>query len=212
MQGGTTAGMQGGRPVGLAFSPLCVRAFLSVCILAVLLPGCVRAHAKTEPEPPTLDVPAPPPRNVEARTPEPPPPVTLVEPARTLPAQPPPAPSAQQRADPTRSEPPKVEPAAPLDAPKPAEDPRSQPTTTLQTTPAERQAQVEKGTRDLLARALVDLNRIDYSHLNADARTQYDHARRFITQAEDALLKKNLVFASNLAEKALTLAAQLAGR
>ena len=210
MQEGTTDVRHG--LMGLACSQWRVPAFLSVCVLAVLLPGCVRAHAKTEPEPPPLDVPAPPPRNVEARTPEPPPPVTLVEPARTLPAQPPPAPSAQQRADPTRSEPPKVEPAAPLEAPKPVEDPKSQPTTTLQTTPAEREAQVEKGTRDLLARALVDLNRINYSLLKADARSQYDQARRFISQAEDALLKKNLVFANNLAGKASTLAAQLAGR
>jgi type IV secretory pathway VirB10-like protein len=190
----------------------CIVGFLSVGIPALLLPGCVRAHAKTEPEPPPLEVPAPPPRNVEARTPEPPPPVTLVEPVPTLPAPLPPAPSAQQRADPNRSEPPKIEPAAPLEAPKPADDSRSQPTTTLQTTPAEREAQVEKGTRDLLARALVDLNRIDYSRLKADARTQYDQARRFVSQAEDALLKRNLVFASNLAEKASTLAAQLAGR
>jgi hypothetical protein len=183
-----------------------------VCIPALLLSGCVRAHARTEPEPPPLDVPAPPPRNVEARTPEPPPPVTLVEPAPTVLEPPRPAPSAQQRADPAKSEPPKVEPAPPVEAAKPVEDSRSQPATTLQTTPTEREAQVEKGTRDLLARALVDLNRINYSLLKADARSQYDQARRFISQAEDALLKRNLVFANNLAGKASTLAAQLAGR
>ena len=43
-------------------------------------------------------------------------------------------------------------------------------------------------------------------------RGEYDQARRFISQAEDALVKKNLVFAKNLADKASTLAAQLAGR
>jgi hypothetical protein len=191
---------------------VCILAFLHVCILA-LLSGCVRAHAKTEPEPPPLDVPAPPPRNVEARKLEAPPPVTLVEdPAPTTLEPPRPAPAAQQRADPTKAEPPKVEPAVPVEATKPVEDSRSQPTTTLQTTPAEREAQVEKRTREMLAHALVDLNRIDYSRLKADARTQYDQAKRFISQAEDALLKKNLVFANNLADKASTLAAQLAGR
>ena len=48
--------------------------------------------------------------------------------------------------------------------------------------------------------------------LNADAQTQYDTAKRFIRQAEDALRAKNLVFAKNLADKAAALAAQLAGR
>jgi outer membrane biosynthesis protein TonB len=208
------------RHAGLAFLHFCIPAFLhsailvflSVCIPALLLSGCVRAHAKTEPEPPPLDAPAPPPRNVEARTPEAPPPVTLVEPVPTVLAPPTPAPSAQQRSDPTKPEPPKVEPAAPVEAAKPVEDPRGQPATTLQTTPAEREAQVAKGTRDVLARALADLNRIDYSRLKADARAQYDQAKRFISQAEDALQKRNFVFASNLADKALTLAAQLPGR
>jgi hypothetical protein len=188
-------------------------AFLHACMLAFPVSGCVRAHARTEPEPPPLDVPAPPPRNVEARKLEVPPPVTLVEePAQTILPAPRPAPSAQQRGDPTKSEPAKVEPAVPVETARPAEESRSQPTTTLQTTPAEREVQVEKHTRDLLARALGDLNRIDYSRLKADARTQYDQARRFISQAEDALLRKNLVFANNLADKASTLAAQLAGR
>ena len=196
----------------LAFLHLCIPAFLLVSMSAFLMSGCVRAHARTEPEPPPLDAPAPPPRNVEARTPEAPPPVTLVEPAPTVLAPPPTAPSIQQRSDPTRPEPPKVEPAAPVEAAKPVEDPRSHPATTLQTTPAEREAQVEKGTRDMLARALADLNRINYSQLKADVRAQYDQARRFISQAEDALQKRNLVFASNLADKASTLAAQLAGR
>ena len=38
----------------------------------------------------------------------------------------------------------------------------------------------------LLAPGDSDLNRINYQALNADARTQYDTARRFISQAEDA--------------------------
>jgi len=188
---------------------MCIPACLLVCIAAFLVSGCVRVHARTEPEPPPLDAPAPPPRKVEARTPEAPPPVTLVEPGPTVLAPPPPAPSAQQRPDPTKPEPPKVEPVPPVEAAKPVEDSKSQPTTTLQTTPAEREAQVEKGARDMLARALSDLNRIDYSRLKADARAQYDQARRFISQAEDALQKRNLVFASNLADKASTLASQL---
>ena len=63
-----------------------------------------------------------------------------------------------------------------------------------------------------LQRANADLNRVDYRALNADARTQYDTAKRFVRQADDAIRTKNLVFAKNLAEKAATIAAQLAGR
>ena len=48
--------------------------------------------------------------------------------------------------------------------------------------------------------------------LTSDGRTQYDTARRFIAQADDALTKKNLVLARSLADKALAVAAQLAAR
>ena len=41
--------------------------------------------------------------------------------------------------------------------------------------------------------------------------TQYDTAKRFIRQAEDAMRTKNLLFAKNLADKAAALAAQLGG-
>jgi len=53
---------------------------------------------------------------------------------------------------------------------------------------------------------------VDYRALNADARTQYDTAKRFVTQADDAIRTKNLVYAKSIAEKAATIAAQLAGR
>jgi hypothetical protein len=62
-----------------------------------------------------------------------------------------------------------------------------------------------------MARAAADLNKIDYRALNTDARTQYDTAKRFIEQAEDAIRMKNLPFAKSLAEKAATLAVQLGG-
>ena len=82
------------------------------------------------------------------------------------------------------------------------------PTSTLQTTPATAEGVVERAIRASLARATADLNRIDYRVLNADARTQYDTAKRFISQADGAMRSKNLVFAKNLADKAAALAAQ----
>jgi hypothetical protein len=64
----------------------------------------------------------------------------------------------------------------------------------------------------LLDGAIENLNRVDYNLLGAEGRANFDQARRFIAQAEDALRARNLVFAATVADKAATLAAQLAGR
>jgi hypothetical protein len=98
------------------------------------------------------------------------------------------------------------------EAPRQPPPPQAPPTTTLQTTPAAAQGEVERAIRATMTRASGDLNRIDYRALNADARTQYDTAKRFIEQAEDAIRMANLPFAKNLADKAAVLATQLSGR
>lgn len=191
-----------------------LRALVPCCAIALSLAGagCSRLSARTAPAPPPLDVPPPPPRVVEAADADPPLPGTLVE------APPGGAPSSRRapvRAEAPKSEPPKPEasPAPAVEAtPPPPEPPRHPPVTTLQTTPPEREAALEKEIRDMLARAANNLNRVDYQRLNADAKAQYDQAKRFATQAEESLRSKNLVFALNLADKASTLAAQLAGR
>ena len=182
-------------------------------VAGVGLAGCTKAQAKVAPDQPPLDVPAPPPRNVEATEVEPPLPSTPVseEPAtRPAPVGPRPAPAAQ-RPEPARPEPARAD-VQPVEAPKPADETKGPPPGPLQTTPVAREAQVERNIQDLLTRATANLNRVDYRNLNADARTQYDQAKRFISQAQEALREKNLVFATNLADKANTLAAQLPGR
>jgi len=169
----------------------------------------MRARANTVPTGPPLDVPAPPPRIVmplEAEATPPPQP----GPPSDEPRRPPAPPPARPR------------PAVPADAPRVAEEPARPPTppattpppaaTNLQTTPAAEQGEVERAIRATMTRAGVDLNRIDYRALNADARTQYDTAKRFIQQADEAIRAKNLPFAKNLADKALTLATQLGGK
>jgi len=159
----------------------------------------MRVRANTLPSPP-LDVPAPPPRIV-------------------LPAEaeaPPPQPGPPD--EPRRAPAPRPRPAAPADAPRASEEPPKPPptaptaTTTLQTTPAAEQGEVERAIRATMTRATAELNRIDYRALNANARTQYDTAKRFIEQAEDAIRMKNLPFAKNLADKAAALATQLGGQ
>jgi hypothetical protein len=192
------------KAVGLAF----------VLLAALEAPACIRAHAKTTAELP-LDMPKPPPRVVEANDPETPPPVPLPgEPVRTNPARVrPPAPRAEVPRAPADQQPKPPEPApadvvkAPEEAPKPAPPPA-----TLQTTPTQREVEVERRVRTALTQATNDLNRINYQALNADGRTQYDTVKGFVRQAEEALRAKNLPFASNLADKAAALAAQLGGR
>ena len=190
-----------------------MKVLYSMLLVSALAAGCVRARANTTPDAP-LDMPEPPPRDVAPNDVETPRPVPLVaEPARTaLPR--PPAPREQPRPEPPKPDPPKPEPAKPdppPEPPKPADDPARAPTT-LQTTPATAEGDLERGIRASLTRATADLNRIDYRALNADARTQYDTAKRFIRQADDAIRSKNLVFAKSLADKAAALAAQLGGR
>src|SRR5687767_9635919 len=169
------------------------------CLL--VLSGCARANAKTMPELPDapLTVPPPPERDIESvdvEAPPPPPPEPAPEPPRTQPPRPRPAPAREQ----PRVEPPKPEPP-PAEPPKPAEEPPRGAASTLQTTPATVEGELERGVRATLARASNELNRIDYRVLNADAKIQYDTAKRFIRQADDAVRTKNLVFAKNLADK-----------
>ena len=204
MHEGTNARMHVSMRRLIARRPL-IRAFLHLCICAFLLSGCARARAKTVPSLPPLDVPVPPARIVlplEAEAEPPPPAPPAEEPRRTQ------APPARPRvaAPVEAAKPPAEEPPPPAAAGPPA------PAATLQTTPAAEQGEVERAIRATMARASSQLNRIDYRALNADAKLQYDTAKRFVQQAEDAIRMKNLPFARNLADKAAALATQLGGQ
>ena len=180
---------------------------------AVGASACASVHAKAPSDSPPLDMPAPPPRVVEPIETETPPPVPLVEePARHAPARPaaPPA-----RRDTPRTEAPKPDPKPesppPPEPAKPAEEP-AKPSTPLQTGSPQTEAESEQRIRGTLARAKADLGRINVRGLNADARQQYQTAERFVSQAEESLRQKNLVFARSVADKAAAIAAQLAGK
>ena len=174
---------------------------------ALVMCGCLGLRAKAAPVTEPLEMPPPPPRVVEVRDPEVPPPMPLPEePVRNTPPRLPPAVVGEtpRPAEPARAEAP-VDPVRPTDETRP-------PSSVLQTTSAQEEAEVERKVRSLLTQATTDLNRINYRALSTDARTQYDLARRFVIQAEDALRAKNLLFAANLADKAAALAGQLSGR
>jgi hypothetical protein len=70
-------------------------------------------------------------------------------------------------------------------------------------------AKADQSVRILLSQAARDLGRVNYQTLDADGRTQYDTARRFMQQADEALKARNVVFAGKLADKAATLASVL---
>jgi hypothetical protein len=191
------------------------RGLIAIGITA-LCSGCVHTAAKSSPDGPPLDVPAAPPRQVEPNEAETPQPIPLIsEPARSTPTRPRQTPPREQpaRPEPPKTEPPRTDtpPPPPADAPKPVDE-APKPAVNLQTTPAQAEVEEERNIRASLARANTDLSRIDYRGLNTDARTQYDTAKRFVRQADDALKGKNLVFARNLADKAVAIAAQLGGR
>jgi outer membrane biosynthesis protein TonB len=184
-----------------------VCAGLAVCASGVV--GCTHAQARTVPDAP-LAMPAPPPRSVEPIDIEMPEPVPMPEePAHRAPArrQPPPRP-ADPKPD-IKLEPPKPE-IPPAEPPKPVEEPPKP--SALQMTPVANEAELERSIRSTLVHANTDLKRVDFRTLNSDAKTQYDFANRYIQQAEDALGKKNLVFAKTFADKAAALAVQLAGK
>jgi hypothetical protein len=173
--------------------------------------GCTRLTARTVPPPPPLDVPAPPPRVVEAVETDRPTTGTLVDaPASGAPSS--------RRPPPARTESsPKPEPPKPVEPPPPAVEnvpppEPARPASTLQTTPPERQVAVENEIRATVGRAHRDLGKIDYKRLSPEGQKQYDQAKRFATQAEEALLGKNLPLAQQYAQNAANMAAQLGGR
>jgi len=173
-----------------------------VVILLVLAGGaaCVKTRAQTPAPPPSLLVPEPPDRVIV-------PAAALPDPVETPPPAPVPAP-ARPRDTP---------PARPADRPAPAAtapaivtppDTPAAPPQVLQTT---------TNTGELESRALTqigaaerDLTRINVRQLSANGRTQYDAALGFVRQAKDALKIKNYLLARELADKAASLARELA--
>ncbi len=173
-----------------------------LAVVVALLPlaaGCAaRAQAPLlEPALPELLPPPAPPRIVAIYVaPEEPAPVE---------APPPAEPSAPVRPQPRPAAPP---PAPPVSTGTPAV---TTPPPALTLTPAPGvDAKTEASIRSLLSRVSRDLARVNAPSLSTDGRTQFETARRFVQQSEDALRARNLVYAGKLADKAAALVAVLA--
>lgn len=192
--------------VGLLSHLAAGAAVVAVPLALVSTGGCAHLHARTVG--PALETPAPPPRVVpSARQPIESQPIVASPPVGEVEAPTPAVIKPQETAPATPAPPPA--PAPPIAAERPATPP-AEPPPTLQTTANPTIA--EQRTRASIANATRDLGRIDVRALSADAKAQYDIARRFIALANDALNAKNFEFAQQLADKAATLAALLQRR
>jgi hypothetical protein len=179
-------------------------------VLLLLLGGCAAcssARAQVIEDKPTLVVPPVPPRSIE--------PVAAAEP---LPAEPEPAPT------PPPSAPPKAKSTAKNDVkpePKPDAPPPETPATVpnppppvgpLRTAATPTGPEATRQVREIMARAEGVLSKVDYQKLTADRRATYDSAKRYISQAEEALKKEDVTLARSFADRAESIARQFEQR
>jgi hypothetical protein len=190
-------------------STLGIRAgVLAFCILQLVLSSaCAKAKAADlVPDGPPLAMSVPPPRvitPVEEVAVAEPPPAPVPEPPVAAPAKPAVRPPAVSN--------PKPDPPAPVAA-QPAAPAATSEAREVRSIPAAAAAVEERKVRDVMARATRDLTRVDYGKLSNEGKSNYDQSKRFSDQAEQALKEKNFLYAMTLADKAATLAAELAGR
>lgn len=178
--------------------------------LAALATGCVKKVVAAAPAPVPLAVPSVPPRIVG--------PVAVPEERPVAVAEAPAAPAQRPAPRPTRSAARPADPAEPVEDPQRARSegaeaappPASPPL--LRTRETANDADAAKKVRDVLQRAEQNLAKVNYRNLTANARAQAETARRFISQAGDALEKSQLTFALSLADKAEALSTALVNR
>ena len=181
-----------------------------VAALSLTATGCTRKVIAAAPPPVPLAVPSVPPRIVgpvvvPEERPQPVAEAPAV-PAQRPPARPPrrpPDPAAEAAVeDPQRARAEGAEPAAAPAAPAPL----------LRTRETANDVEAARKVQEVLRRAEQNLAKINYSGLSANGRKDADTARRFITQAGDALKNRQLTFALSLADKAEALSTALVNR
>jgi hypothetical protein len=170
--------------------------------------ACTTTRAEVALERPALDVPPPPPRTIvplppPPQSPRPEPVPDLGEPGTSTVAKP--RPPREKEA--TKTEPKPEE--KPAEAPPPA-NPSPVPPLRIPAggDPNEQAAQI----RGSIDRTLGMLNGIDYGKLADTRKKQYDEAKLFATQADQALKDTNLVVAKEFADKAERLTKELTSR
>jgi hypothetical protein len=183
-----------------------------VAALSLTATGCTRKVIAAAPPPVPLAVPSVPPRIVGpvvvpeerpqpvAEAPTAPAQRPASRPARAANRPPDPAETAVE--DPQRARAEGAEPAAAAPTPAPL----------LRTRDTANDVEAARKVQEVLRRAEQNLAKVNYRGLSANGRKDADTARRFITQAGEALEKRQLVFAASMAEKAEQLSTSLANR
>jgi outer membrane biosynthesis protein TonB len=182
---------------------------LVLLLMTTGLAACASGRAQVIEERPTLAVPPVPPRTIAAQPPvEPPVSEPIVEPVAPLPAAPKPRPNRT----PASSEPkPDPKPEQPVETAN-ATVPNPPPVAPLRTASTPTGSEATKQIRETLQRADGILSRVDYQKLSADKRANYDTAKAWMQQADDAIKKDDLRLALLLAERAENIAKQLETR
>jgi hypothetical protein len=178
--------------------------------LSLTAAGCTKKVIAAAPAPVPLAVPSVPPRIVGP---------VVVPDERPQPVAEAPAVPAQRPA--SRPARPANRPPDPA-AETPVEDPQRAraegaetapaPAPLLRTRETANDAEAAKKVQEVLRRAEQNLAKVNYRGLSANGRKDADTARRFITQAGEALEKRQLVFALSMADKAEALSTSLANR
>jgi hypothetical protein len=180
--------------------------------LSLASTGCTKKVIAAAPAPVPLAVPSVPPRIVGpvvvpderpqpiAEAPAAPAQRPAARPPRLINRPPDPAAAETPVEDPQRARAEGAEPVAPTPAPL------------LRTRETANDAEAAKKVQEVLRRAEQNLAKVNYRGLTANGRQQADTARRFITQAGEALEKRSYVFALSMADKAEALSTALANR
>ncbi len=181
---------------------------LVLLLLAGGLAACASGRAQVVEEQPTLAVPPVPPRTIEAQPlVEPPVSEPIVE--ASTPATPPPKPRANRANTEPKPEPkPEVPPVETANAtvPNPA------PVAALRTPSTPSGPEATRQLKETLQRTDAILNKVDYQKLGDDKRANWNAAKAYLRQAEEAIAKDDIRQALNLAERAENIAKQLEAR
>lgn len=181
--------------------------------LSLLATGCTKKVIAAAPAPVPLAVPSVPPRIVG--------PVVVPEDRPQAVAEAPAAPTQRPAARPTKpaSRPADTATETPVEDPQRARAEGAEPGSVsatpaplLRTRDTVNDVEAARKVREVLTRAEANLAKVNYRSLSVNGRAQADTAKRFVTQAGEALERRQLVLALSLADKAEQLSTSLANR
>lgn len=182
-------------------------------LLTIGLSACASGRAQVIEDRPTLAVPPVPPRTIEAQPPvEPPAAEPIVEPVPPLPPAPKPRPNRAANSSNNNSEPkPDPKPETTGDTAN-AAAPNPPPVAALRTPSTPSGPEATRQVKEALQRTNGILSKVDYQKLSPEKRENYDMAKAWMQQADEAMKKDDLRLALSFAERAENIAKQLEPR